>query len=80
MPSFNPSLTYGDNFFINGSSISIVGLDVGEIAYYTTDGTDPHSSSTKMEYSVPIIVDRDFELKVIVKMSKAYMVILQVTI
>lgn len=61
-----PTFTPAAGTYYESQSVAIACATAGiDNIYYTTDGTDPISSSTKAVYSAPITVDKTMTLKAV---------------
>lgn len=49
----------GEESFLTSTEVSIACATDGATVYYTTDGTDPKASGTKLTYSAPFTVNAD---------------------
>lgn len=51
-----PTISPGGGSYYTGQTVSIIGIESGCAAYYTTDGSNPTTSSTRKPYSSPFKV------------------------
>ncbi|HEX3039625.1 MAG TPA: X2-like carbohydrate binding domain-containing protein, partial [Caproiciproducens sp.] len=52
VPTFSPN---GGGPYTSGQTVTLGNIASGNTAYYTTDGSDPMTSSTKIQYTAPFL-------------------------
>jgi hypothetical protein len=62
-PGGAPGVTPGGGTYVSAQSVTLNGVEAGGTAYYTTDGSDPTSASTR--YTGPIPITSSQTLKVV---------------
>lgn len=58
-----PIITPGGGTYYTSQTVSISNIDTGCVAYYTTDGSNPTTSSTRKKYSSPFTVSSSKTIK-----------------
>ena len=62
-PAKPPEITLEEGTYLGERTVTITAGKEGDTIYYTTDGSDPATSTTRAAYTEPIIVDRSLTLK-----------------
>ncbi len=62
-PAKPPEIILEEGTYLSEQTVTITAGKEGDTIYYTTDGSDPATSTTRAAYTEPIIVDRSLTLK-----------------